>query len=85
MDRIIVDKNSRAVQIVSLSFGKTISSGIEKEAKGIVRFCSIEDTIIRLSSQPSSEVLLPAGSVEYFYVNEQEDLEIVSGNVNIMW
>lgn len=86
MDRIIVDKNSRAVQIVSVGFGQTFGVGeVSSEVKGIVRFKALEDSSFRYSNQPSSVIEMNAGDTEYFFVEPENTLSIVSGRINLMW
>jgi len=81
-----IDSNSRPVPALNIGFGKTFAPGVvpDEFSGNIVRFKAIGDTIFRLESQPSSEVLMLDGETEYFFIPKQKQLEIVSGSLNIM-
>lgn len=81
-----IDSNSRPVPALSIGFGKTFTPGVVSEefSGNIVRFKAIGDTVFRLASQPSSQVVINDGETEYFFIPRGEQLVIVSGSLNIM-
>ncbi len=81
-----IDANSRPVPALNVGFGQTFAPGLVPEdwSGNIVRFKAIGDTVFRLASQPSSQVVINDGETEYFFIPKDEQLEIVSGSLNIM-
>jgi hypothetical protein len=81
-----IDSNSRLIPALNIGFGKTFDPGIipNEYSGNIVRLKAIGDTVFRLASQPSSVIMMSAGQTEYFFIPADEQLEIVSGSLNIM-
>ena len=81
-----IDANSRPVPFLTIGFGQTFAPGVVPEdwSGNIVRFKAIGDTAFRLASQPSSQVVINDGETERFFIPKGEQLEIVSGSLNIM-
>lgn len=81
-----IDSNSRPVPALSIGFGQTFSVGIVPAdwSGNIVRLKAVGDTSFRLSSQKNSEILINDGETEYFLIPQGEQLEIISGSINIM-
>jgi len=86
MKTYTVDSNSRPIPVLSIGYGATFISGVvpDEFSGNIVRFKAIGDTTFRLKSQPSSEILILDGETEYFFIPNKEQIEIVSGSLNIM-
>lgn len=81
-----IDVNSRPIPALNVGFGQTFTPGLVPEVWSgeIIRLKAIGDTIFRLASQPSSQIVINDGETEYFRIPLSEQLEIVSGSLNIM-
>lgn len=86
MKGLPIDVNSRPIPALKIGFGQTFAPGVvpEEWSGNIVRLKAIGDTVFRLESSPSSEIVINDGETEYFLIPEKEKLEIVSGSLNIM-
>lgn len=90
MQGLVIDKNSRSVQIFPLGFCKNFEAGVvdDPEITGIVRIKNIGDgdAIIRYDEQPSSEgMYISAGETVFLYLEEGKHLNIMQGTLNIMF
>lgn len=90
MDCLYVDKNSRAVQCSIIGYAKNFSSGVieDKEVTGFVRIKNIgqDVAIFRSSNHINSDgIYLSPGETEYFYVEDEQKIEILQGTLNIMY
>jgi hypothetical protein len=81
-----IDSNSRPIPGLNVGFGQTFAAGlVSTEFSGnIVRFKAIGDTVFRLASQPNSQVIINDGETEYFFIPKEEQLQIISGSLNLM-
>lgn len=86
MKQLLIDENSRPVPILKIGFGQTFTPGlVPMEWSGhILRFKAIGDTVFRLAVQPTSTIMIKDGETEYFFIPENDQLEIVSGSLNLM-
>lgn len=78
-----------AQQVSNIGFSKDFSQGIcPEEVVGFIRIKNIgeEDGRLRKKSQVEAEgIVLSAGETEYFYIEPDDRLEILSGQFNIMY
>lgn len=81
-----IDVNSRPVPVMKIGYGVTFNPGIlpNEYCGHIVRFKAIGDTSFRLATQVGSEIVMNDGDTEYFYIPPNDDVEIISGSINIM-
>lgn len=82
-----IDSNSRPVPALKIGIGKTFIHGeVSEELSGhIVRFKAIGDSTFRLVGQPTSEIVMNDGDIEYFVIPKYDKLYIISGSINLMW
>lgn len=86
MNNLPTDGNSRAIQRANLGNGINCTTGkLPAEVRGLVRFKNIgeDNAIIRYSGDTTDGVVLSPGETEYFFVNNI--VEVVSGNINVMY
>lgn len=90
MKNLYVDKNSRAVQCSVVGYGKNFSTGeiTDNEIHGFIRMKNIgEDmAIFRYANyKESNGIYLSPGETEYFFVESEQNIEIIQGTINIMY
>lgn len=80
------NKSFPNVPWMTLSYGKTHAVGVIAEDFGgrQIRIKGMADSTIRLASQPNSVIAISANETEYFFVPENELIEVISGSINIM-
>lgn len=82
-----IDSNSRVIPVGVIGYGKTFEAGEVIEPrfnKGILRLKAIGDVVFRLTLDEDSEINMSDGDTEYFYLNGNDTITIVSGSLNIM-
>lgn len=89
MKAFAVDVNGRTTLVAELSVANNFSKGVlPDEVRGLIRVKNTGSTpaTLRLVAQSSSTgVVIGAGETEYFAVPEHKNVEILSGELNIMY
>lgn len=90
MKNLYVDKNSRAVQCSIVGYSKNFSIGkiTDDEIHGFIRMKNIGENmaIFRCANHKDSDgIYLSPGETEYFFVESEQNIEIIQGTINIMY
>lgn len=85
MNNIVIDNNSRAVQISELSICKNLIQGEKLNVKGIIRVKNIDSVmaIINYSDEGGDGMYLSPDETEYIFINRE--IIVIQGIVNIMF
>lgn len=89
MRNLPIDSNSRTIQCAFLGFTQNFNAGVvDEKVTGYVRLKNIGETnaIIKYADQYGCDgLVLSPNETEYMYLQNDRQLEILQGTLNIMF